>query len=166
MGETLKITPTESIEIVPTEDDALLVEATYAPGKPPPKHFHPNQDEHFEVLSGSVRVRTRDGERTYGAGEEIEIPRGTVHIFWNPGAGEARVRWRTAPAGRTEQWFRAIDRMHREGRVGKDGMPGPFAFGVLLTEYRDTFRLAGPDWLLRPALALLGGAGRRRGFRS
>lgn len=167
MGETLKITPTESVEIVPVAEgeDAFLVEATYAPGKPPPKHFHPGQDEHFEVLAGTVAVKIDDAERTYGASEEIDIPRGTVHTFWNPGAGPARVRWRTEPAGRTEQWFRAIDRMYREHRVREGEMPGPFGFGVLLTEYRDTFRLAGPDWLLRPTLALLGGAGRRRGFR-
>jgi hypothetical protein len=44
------------------------------------------------------------------------------------------VRWRTSPAGRTEQGFRAIDRIQVEGRVGKDGMPSPLAFGALLTE--------------------------------
>jgi hypothetical protein len=76
------------------------------------------------------------------------------------------VRWRTTPAGRTEQWFRAIDRLIREGRVGSGGMPGPLAFGVLLSEYRDVFRLAsGPDWLLRPALATIGLIGRLRGYR-
>ena len=89
-----------------------------------------------------------------------------IHTFWNPGDGSARVRWRTSPAVRTEQWFRAINRIQVEGRVGKDGMPGPLAFGVLLTEYRDVFRLAGPDRLLRPALALLGEIGRRRGYRA
>jgi hypothetical protein len=36
----------------------------------------------------------------------------------------------------------------------------------MLTEYRDTFRLAGPDWLLRPALAALAAVGRRRGCRT
>jgi hypothetical protein len=43
-------------------------------------------------------------------------------------------------------------------------MPGPLAFGVLLTEYRDVFRLAGPDVVLRPALGLLGALGRMRGY--
>jgi quercetin dioxygenase-like cupin family protein len=56
MGETLKITPTESIEILSSDQEALLLEATYLPGKPPPKHLHPEQDEHFEVLEGEVRV--------------------------------------------------------------------------------------------------------------
>ena len=44
-------------------------------------------------------------------------------------------------------------------------MPGPLAFGVLLTEYRDVFRLAvAPDAILRPALAALGAVGRARGY--
>jgi quercetin dioxygenase-like cupin family protein len=165
MGETLKITPTESVEIVSSDREGLLLEATYLPGKPPPKHFHPEQDEHFEVLEGEVRVDLAGEARTYPAGEEFDVPRATVHTFWNPGSEPARVRWRTSPGGRTEQWFRAIARIQEQGRVGKDGMPGPLAFGVLLTEYRDTFRLAGPDRLLRPSLALLGEIGRRRGYR-
>jgi hypothetical protein len=73
--------------------------------------------------------------------------------------------WRTAPAMRTASWFRAIDGLHRSGRVGPKGMPGPLAFGVMLTEYRDVFRLAGPDLLLRPVLAGLGVIGRARGYR-
>jgi hypothetical protein len=45
-------------------------------------------------------------------------------------------------------------------------MPGPLAFGVLLTEYRDTFRLAaGPEPLVRGALAVLALLGRLRGYR-
>jgi quercetin dioxygenase-like cupin family protein len=166
MGETLKITPTESIEILACGPEALLLEATYLPGRPPPRHFHPEQDEHFEVLDGEVRIDLAGARLTYAADEEFEVPRGTVHTFWNPGDGPARVRWRTSPGGRTEQWFRAIDQIQVQGRVGKDGMPGPLAFGVLLTEYRDVFRLAGPDRLLRPALALLGEIGRRRGYRA
>jgi quercetin dioxygenase-like cupin family protein len=166
VGVTLKITPTESIEILASDPEALLLEATYLPGKSPPKHFHPEQDEHFEVLHCEVRVDLAGEVRSYSAGEEFDVPRGTIHTFWNPGDGSARVRWRTSPAGRTEQWFRAINRIQVEGRVGKDGMPSPLAFGVLLTEYRDIFRLAGPDRLLRPALALLGEIGRRRGYRA
>jgi quercetin dioxygenase-like cupin family protein len=163
-GEKLQLTPHESLEIRSATAEALVVEATYETGKPP-KHLHPAQDEHFEVLAGSVHLTLDGTERTLATGEEIDIPRGTVHQIWNPDAEPARVLWRTSPAGRTEQWFRALDAVRREGRVGKDGMPGPLAFGVYLTEYRDVFRLAGPDWLLRPALAALGLVGRARGYK-
>jgi quercetin dioxygenase-like cupin family protein len=164
MATVLKITPTESVEIRSSVAEALEVEATYGNGEPPPKHFHPGQDEHFEVLEGAIQVRIDGEERSLVAGEQIEIARGRVHQIWNPATVPARVLWRTSPGGRTEQWFRAIDRLQREGRVGGNGMPGPLAFGVLLTEYRDVFRLAGPDWLLRPAFAALAVLGRARGY--
>jgi hypothetical protein len=73
------------------------------------------------------------------------------------------VVWQTSPGGRTERWFRAIDRLQREGRVGKNGMPGPVAFGVLLTEYRDVFQLAArPRAVVRTGLAALALLGRGR----
>jgi mannose-6-phosphate isomerase-like protein (cupin superfamily) len=168
MTETLMLTPKESLTIVSSTPEVIAVEAKYGPaGKPPPPHLHPVQDEHFEVIAGSVRAKVGGEERMLSAGEAIDIPRGTVHQMWNPGEQPARVRWETRPAGRTEQWFRAIDALHREGRVGKDGMPGPLASGVLLSAYRDTFRLAvAPDVMLRPALAALGLIGRLRGYRA
>ena len=165
MNDKLKITPGESVTVHRSDADALEVEGEWAPeGKPPPKHFHPAQDERFEVLEGELTARVDGEERVLHAGDALEIRRGAVHQMWNAGAVPARALWRTSPAGRTEQWFRAIDALYREGRVGRDGTPGPLAFGVMLTEYRDVFRLAGPDLLLRPALAGLGAIGRARGY--
>lgn len=118
------------------------------------------------MLTGELRVRVEGEERTLAAGDTIDIPRRAIHQLWNDGDEPTRVGWQTTPGLRTEQWFRAIDAVHRSGRVGKDGMPGPLAFGVLLSEYRDTFRLAGPDPILRPALGFLGLIGRARGYRA
>jgi mannose-6-phosphate isomerase-like protein (cupin superfamily) len=166
MADSLKITPSESVEIHKSSPELLEVEATYGPdGKAPPAHWHPAQEEHFEVIEGRLRVRTPEGERTLAAGDEIEIPREAVHQMWNPHEVPAKVRWQTRPAGRTERWFRALDRLHREGRVGRNGMPGPLAFGVMLTEYDDTFRLdAKPQFLVRGLLRGLGAIGRLRGY--
>jgi mannose-6-phosphate isomerase-like protein (cupin superfamily) len=167
MGETLKLTPSESVTIREDTPAALEVEGRWGPGgSPPPKHYHPSQDERFEVLQGGLHARVDGAERVLGAGEVLEIPRGSVHQMWNPGKVEARATWRTTPAMRTASWFRAIDALHRSGRVGSNGMPGPLAFGVLLNEYREVFRLAGPDLVLRPALAALGAIGRARGYRA
>jgi hypothetical protein len=159
MPETLHITPTETVTIVDETADLLAVEAHYTPsGKKPPKHFHPSQDEHFEVLEGTLATRVDGEDRLLRAGDTLDVPRGTVHQMWADG-GVARVRWETRPAGRTPQWFRAIDALHRDGRA-----PGAADWGVLLTEYRDVFRLAvAPDAMTRPALAALAVVGRRRG---
>ena len=167
MGETFKLTATETLALVSSAPEVLEVEASFGAGHgPPPPHLHPAQDEHFEVLEGELRARVDGEERTLAAGDTLEIPRGKVHQMWNPSKEPARARWETRPAGRTEGWFRAIDRLHRDGHARGGGTPRPLAFAVLASEYRDTFRLAGaPDLLLRPAIAALGGLGRLRGYR-
>lgn len=167
MNEVLKLTASESVEIRSSTPEALEVEATYAAhGEAPPKHLHPGQDERFRVREGRLTVRVADERRELGAGDELEIPRGTVHQMWNPSNAPARVTWVTSPGGRTERWFRELDALQEEGRVGDNGLPGPLAFGVLLTEYRDVIRLAGPQPLILPALAGLALVGRARGYRA
>src|SRR6516165_8566583 len=85
-------------------DELLVMEASYAGrGDLPPEHFHPRQDEHFEVLEGSVRAIVNGEERRYGAGETFDIPAGTPHQM--AGAGVARVRWEVRPALRTAEFF-------------------------------------------------------------
>ena len=166
MPQTLRLTPSETVTIREDTPAALEVEGRWGPdGSPPPKHFHPSQDERFEVLEGELHARVDGFAHILGPGDTLDIPRGAVHQMWNPGEAEARASWRTAPAMRTASWFRAIDALHRSGRVGSNGMPGPLAFGVLLSEYRDVFRLAGPQPVLVPLVRGLGVLGRLRGYR-
>jgi quercetin dioxygenase-like cupin family protein len=162
---TLNLTPTESVTVRSAAPDALEVEALYGPhGSPPPKHLHPSQAEHFEVLEGSLTTRVGGDERVLRAGDTLDIPARAVHQMWNAGTEPARVLWRTSPAGRTLEWFHNLDALQRDGRVLKNGMPSPLAMSVLLTEYRDVFRLAGPDPVLRSAFAMLAQVGRLRGY--
>ena len=163
---SLTLTPKESVAIRRSTAELIEVEVTYGPGgERPPAHLHPHQDEAFEVLSGTIDVRIDGEERSYGPGDAFEVPRGAVHQMWNPAEQPARAIWQTRPAGRTHQWFSALDSLQRSGRVDAKGMPGPLAMGVLLTRYRDVFRLAArPRSLVRAALAALSVAGRLRGY--
>jgi mannose-6-phosphate isomerase-like protein (cupin superfamily) len=164
--ETLRLTPGETVTILRSSPELLEVEGTWAPeGKPPPAHYHPAQEEVFEVIAGRLSTRI-DGERLdLEAGETVEIPHETSHQIWNSGDVPTRARWQTRPAGRTEQWFRSIDALHTEGRVGRNGMPGPLAFGAYLSEFDDVFRLSvGPEPLTRPLISVLGVLGRARGY--
>jgi quercetin dioxygenase-like cupin family protein len=77
-----------------------VVESAPAPGAPGlAMHRHHRTNEALYVLAGTVRVRV--GERTTSApaGSFVFIPRGTAHMFWNPGPGAARVLVIFAPAG-------------------------------------------------------------------
>jgi mannose-6-phosphate isomerase-like protein (cupin superfamily) len=140
MSEKLSLGPHDSLEIRSSTPEALEVEASYRPGgSPPPGHFHPAQDERFEILEGAMRVRVDGEERELEAGAEIEIGRGQVHQMWNPGEVPARVSWVTTPGGRTEEWFRVLDGLFRAGGEIAEGRE--VDFGALLEEYADVFRL-------------------------
>ncbi len=81
------------------------------------------------------------GRGDFMANYVLEVPPGTPHRFWNAAEGPARLRWETLPAGRTLEWFEALD---AAGRAAEDGRPGLRAFARLLVEYGDVFRLAVP----------------------
>jgi mannose-6-phosphate isomerase-like protein (cupin superfamily) len=165
--QPLKLTPSETVTIRSSSPELLEVEGRWGPrGKPPPGHYHPRQEEHFEVLEGTLAAIVDGEERELGPGETLDIPRGTAHKMWNRGDQPARAIWQTRPALRTEDWFRSIDRVLKEGRVGRDGMPGLLAFGAFLSEYDDVFRLAAPQIVARPVIGILGLLGRARGYRA
>ncbi|MGB8650827.1 MAG: cupin domain-containing protein [Mycobacteriales bacterium] len=82
------------------------VEATYPPhsGRPP-LHLHPQQDEHFTVLSGHLHAVVGGVDRDLMAGDVVEVPRGTSHQMWGAADEPTVVVWRTTPALRTDQLF-------------------------------------------------------------
>jgi quercetin dioxygenase-like cupin family protein len=112
----MRLSPHQELIVRSATADALEVEARYQPGAPaPPVHLHPEQDEHFEVLAGTIAATVAGEERTYRAGEAFGIPRGTPHTMANGGDDEARVIWRTEPALDTLGWFEALAEAQRSG---------------------------------------------------
>ncbi len=43
------------------------------------RHTHPDTDEFFLVLTGSITIRTEDGDVSLGPGQAYVVPRGTPH---------------------------------------------------------------------------------------
>jgi quercetin dioxygenase-like cupin family protein len=137
MSTTLTLNGSETLKVRESTPERFEVEATYAPrGERPPKHVHPHHDEAFTVLSGTIRVGLRDGERDFTAGESFEITRGVVHHMWNPGEEATTVRWVSAPAMRVESFFRAMDRLQRTGK------PRMIDQARVLNGYQDVIRPA------------------------
>jgi hypothetical protein len=109
------------------------------------------------VLEGTLRARVDGKDHTLSAGEGPHVPREAVHQMWNESTEPARATWITRPAGRTAQWFEAL---------ASAGKPGPLDYGVYLSEYRDVFRLAGPQPVVLGAVRVLGAVGHLFGKRA
>ncbi|NYJ06515.1 cupin domain-containing protein [Petropleomorpha daqingensis] len=52
------------------------------------RHTHPDTDEFFLVLSGSMTIRLDDGDVTLGPGQVYVVPRGTAHQPVSPDGAE------------------------------------------------------------------------------
>ncbi|SDX88476.1 Mannose-6-phosphate isomerase, cupin superfamily [Modestobacter sp. DSM 44400] len=52
------------------------------------RHSHPETDEVFLVLSGSLTIRLDDGDVTLGPGQLHVVPKGTPHQPYSPDGAE------------------------------------------------------------------------------
>ena len=116
-----------------TDGELLEMEGSWSgQGGLPPNHFHPSQDEHFEVLEGSLRTVIGGAERRYSEGEAFDVPAGTPHQM--AGDGPARAKWEVRPALRTAEFF---ERLYGDGPDSASAMGADFA-----AEFRDVYRPA------------------------
>ena len=134
----------------------LAIEATYPPQATfPPVHIHPEQDERFTILAGSLTVKIAGAERTYNAGDSFDVPRGTAHTMANMGTTTANFLWETRPALRTAEFHAAIYGVEAAGGRGSTLQLAP-----ILRQHRREFVLARPpvavQRVLFGGLALLG----------
>ncbi|HEY5057320.1 MAG TPA: cupin domain-containing protein [Acidobacteriaceae bacterium] len=74
----------------------------------PPEHFHLHQDEWFYVLEGEVLFRVAGKEVLVKPGESVLGPRGVPHCFAGTGEKPARMLIAFTPAGKMEEFFRAV----------------------------------------------------------
>ena len=136
VGQEIKRANGFVVRIVSLDDELLEVEARYRGDAPlAQSHYHPSQDEHFEVLSGRIHAVIDGDERWYDEGETFDVPAGTPHQM--AAEGPTRLKWQVRPALRTAEFFErfydALDNGFPEGMTAQD----------FLAEYSDVFRLSG-----------------------
>ncbi|HVE99718.1 MAG TPA: cupin domain-containing protein [Rubrobacteraceae bacterium] len=129
----------------------------------PYEHFHPRQHERFRVVSGTMGVRLDGREHVLRAEEEITIPPGAKHTWWNAGEEELHQITEFRPALKFEVFTSTLYALGREEHTYK-GFPAAAQFAVLAVECKDNVYLARYPLplqkavyrLLMPAARLLG----------
>ena len=123
---------------------------------PGPLHIHPNQEERFEVVAGTMRFRLGRERVTAGPGEVVVVPAGVRHDFANAGDTDALVRVEVRPALNMERLFETAVRLADERRTMFGGIPRPLDLALFLREFEDEVQAAFlPRWVQRFALAPL-----------
>lgn len=149
-----------------TDGELLRFEQFVQPNHAPvPAHVHGRQEERFVVVSGRMGVRAAGSEKVVGPGEEIVVPPGTPHTFWNTDDEVLHHVVELRPALDMETFFETVFGLQRDGRLVEGRPPNPLMMAPIVVGYENW--LAGPpvglQRLLLPPLALLG---RLLGYRS
>jgi len=135
-----------------------------ADGRVPGAHVHPEQEERFHVLEGTMKFRL--GLRTIvaQAGDSVTVPAGRVHKFSNAGDGPARARVEVVPALDMQELLTTTAELANEGKVLRSGMPKPLHLALFVRRFRREVRAPFPPApVVQAALAPLAALGRRRG---
>lgn len=127
-------------------------------------HRHPTIRERFHVLSGKVGFLLGDSERTLAAGEEAEVPAGTLHGWWQVGAEPAEVVVEVDPGDRFVEMVGTFFGLARDGKVDRRGLPHPLQLAVTASAYRDVMVIASPPaWAQSLVFGILAPLGRAMG---
>jgi quercetin dioxygenase-like cupin family protein len=148
-----------------TNGERVELEITVPPGSPgPPPHFHPRQEEQWQVLEGKLDVQI-DGEwRTLQQGEAASIPAGSVHTLRNKTSDTVRVLDVHIPALDFQDYMMDLHRLAEEGKVTSLRNPRSLIYlATVLREHRTTQLTA--SRAQRTAESALAGLGRLLGMR-
>jgi quercetin dioxygenase-like cupin family protein len=155
----------ERIEFLRTGEELLEFEMQLTPdGKVPGMHVHPEQEERFHVLEGTMKFRL--GLRTIVAepGDTVVVPAGRVHKFANGGDTTARVRVEVEPALDMQQLLVTTAELAHQGKVMRSGMPKPLHLALFVDRFKREVRAPfPPPWIVRATLSPLAALARHRG---
>jgi len=128
-------------------------------------HRHAKQREKIAIAEGELRMVVGDAEpQTLRAGDEIDLPPGVPHVWWNESGAPARMMIEYEPALNTQDFFQSFFALGRDGKT-KNGVPSLLQ-GVLMAPHFELFDGRAPVWLQRIVCALLGPFARAAGYRA
>jgi quercetin dioxygenase-like cupin family protein len=151
-----------------TGGELLSAELVVAPGGGNLLHVHPLQEEHFEVLSGTLGVQIEDEHQILREGEEATVPPGTSHRWYNEDERQrARVLLELRPALNTETFFENLYGLATDGKTDENGTANLLQAAVALNGlHKGEIYPATPPIALQKALfALLSPVGKLVGYR-
>jgi mannose-6-phosphate isomerase-like protein (cupin superfamily) len=83
-----------------------------------PASGHPNQEERFEVISGTLGLKVDGEEHLLGPRESFVVSPGVKHLPRNAGEGDLRFVAEMRPPGRFEEFLAEITAANNSGREG------------------------------------------------
>jgi mannose-6-phosphate isomerase-like protein (cupin superfamily) len=130
------------------------------------KHIHPNQDEHFVIKKGVIKMEIDKETRMLFPGQSITVPKGVAHQWVNPSdSDELVMELRFTPALETEVFFEQFFGLCNDDKNNPDGS---FKFWQIITSVKrfDIFTAAAPVSVQKALATILSPIARLIGYKA
>ncbi len=123
-----------------------------------PPHLHREQEERYEVLSGTLDVLIGGEEKKLRAGERLVVPVGVPHTFGNYGTEEVRFVSEHRLALRFQEMMEAWYAPVKAERIERaNSLKGLLMYAAVAQEYERELVFSNPALrLIQRILAVLG----------
>lgn len=129
-------------------------------------HYHPDYEEHFEILEGTFAFRLDKTVYNFGPGEKAAVPKGVLHTFRYTGKGFGSFLIEARPGGRFAEFIPIYYGLAHDGKFSKSGAPQLLPAMLMTRELEgDTVFPSPPPRITRPLARVLGPLASRRGYR-
>lgn len=130
-------------------------------------HIHPNQESSCELLSGTLHFWVAGKEHILRPGDQLIVPAGFPHCFWNEDAEPAHHIARFTPALEIADFFATFFALSRDGKLNKKGIPNLFHTAVIGLAFQNEIQLTKPPWPIQYLLyRLLAPIGKWLGYQA
>jgi mannose-6-phosphate isomerase-like protein (cupin superfamily) len=137
------------------------MECTADPGSGTMVHYHPEQEETFHVLEGTMEVLRGGAWIPVQAGQTHRVARGEVHAWRNPGSSPVRFQNVHRPALRFLDHMESLDRLAKAGKVrGTKDWRSLIYMSMSAAKYRPDVTVKPPQWIIN----IMAFIGQRLGF--
>ena len=121
-------------------------------------HIHPHQEEYYKVVEGKMEVYLNGEWKQLNTGEEITLPKGTIHGFRNTGTLNAVVFNKHSPGLRFGESLEIMQRLVSEKKItGTTGLKNTIYLCLHTIKYADLLILVKPPQSVVKFMAKLGG---------
>jgi mannose-6-phosphate isomerase-like protein (cupin superfamily) len=135
-------------------------------GRVAAEHLHATITERFRIISGRLCVCVNGAETILGPGDEVTVPPGVPHDWWNAGDVEAQVVVEIDPGRRFELMISTLFGLANDGLTNEKGMPHLLQLAVIADEFSDVIEFVDPPrFVQRLMFGLLAPVGRMLGYR-
>lgn len=157
ISPTMKSRMTFLVTTADSVGERILVEFLNEPDDVgPPLHYHPEQQEVFEVLEGELTFELASETRTVRSGESVVVPPGTPHRFYNASNRPVRFTSEHRPALGWERFITTMYDLDYDGHCNEKALPRPLQLFCTLGHRNGEEFIAGPPRFAQRVLSVVG----------